>query len=370
MKSEWAAGQLGKTSRKEPEVIFGRVHEDVQIELLAAAAASGRSRAFAIGSGGCTAFSLLALGFERVDAVDINPAQVHLINLKRSILERRRREDCIRAFTEDARDFVKDCADSLSADCRLFWERRLHRCRRGLFFSGAAENAFRWLIRLYFTFVCSRSRMMRLLNLSDRGQQEAEWNRSIDTWRWRLALRVVFNSRLLRFAYGSSILARLPSHPADAIDEQFHAAATGSPARHNPALWLMFTGAFPPESEDALPLYLRTSEFEQTRNRLNALKTTHAEACEFLSAQPRASFDALALSNILELVSVEDARELSAAIAHAAKPGGVIVTRAIFPSVAPRLEANELSEDIESSRLLRERDRSLICRNATVYRRT
>jgi S-adenosylmethionine-diacylglycerol 3-amino-3-carboxypropyl transferase len=369
VKTEWAAGQLGKSSRKEPEIVFGRVHEDVQCEMMAAAAAPDWKRAFTIGSGGCAAFSLLALGFERVDAVDINPAQLHLINLKRAILARGPRERCIHAFTADAREAVKECLADLDRDCRLFWERRLNRCERGLLFSGVAEGALQWLVRLFHVFVCSRRRMARLLNLSDRAQQEIEWERSIATWRWKLALGMIFNSRLLRLAYGSSILSRLPSKPGEAIDQQFHDAATLTPARFNQSLWLMFAGKFPPASEAGLPQYLRASDYEKTREVLSRLVTTCREAAEFLLSQQEGSFDALMLSNILDLTSAQDGRALSSAIIHAAKPNAVIVTRAIFPNVAPSLEARRLREDHELSRKLRERDCSLICRNVTVFRR-
>lgn len=369
MKAERAAGQLGKSSRKAPEIVFGRVHEDVESEMFAAAAAPGRDRAFTIGSGGCTAFSLLSLGFERVDAVDINPAQIHLINLKRCILARASRDECIRGFTEDARDLVKGCLSDLDADSRAFWGQRLRRCRRGLLFTGAADNALRWLVPLFHAFVCSRRKMLRLLNLSDPLEQQVEWRRSIATWRWKLALRIVFNTKLLRFAYGPSILSRLPADPAEAIDQQFHDAATRSPARHNPSLWLMFAGSFPPGSEDGLPRYLRSPDFEQMRDQLTRLVTTCAEASAFLLAQPAASFDALMLSNILDLTSAQDARDLSSAIAHAAKPGAVIVTRAIFPSIAPRLDTEKLRENHDLTRQLWDRDRSLICRHASVYRR-
>jgi S-adenosylmethionine:diacylglycerol 3-amino-3-carboxypropyl transferase len=41
-------------------------------------------RVVCVASGGCTALSLLAHGVEQVDAVDVNPAQIALVELKRA----------------------------------------------------------------------------------------------------------------------------------------------------------------------------------------------------------------------------------------------------------------------------------------------
>jgi S-adenosylmethionine:diacylglycerol 3-amino-3-carboxypropyl transferase len=304
-----------------------------------------------------------------VDAVDINPAQLHLIQLKRAILARGPREQCIHAFAADARESATECFPDLDENSRSFWERRLNRCTRGLLFSGIAEDALRWLVRLFHAFVCSRRRMARLLNLGDRRQQEIEWERSIATWRWKLALRMIFNTRLLRLAYGPSILSRLPSNPGEMIHQQFHDAATLTPARLNQSLWLMFAGKFPPGSEEGLPQYLRASGYERVRGSLGRLVTTCGDAAEFLMSQRQNSFDALLLSNILDLTTAQDARTLSSAIVHAAKPNAVIITRAIFPNAAPSLETQGLSEDRALGDQMRERDGSLICRHLTVLRR-
>jgi S-adenosylmethionine:diacylglycerol 3-amino-3-carboxypropyl transferase len=179
---------------------------------------------------------------------------------------------------------------------------------------------------------------------------------------------MMFNTGLLRVAYGSSLLSRLPANPAKEIHEQFHEGATRSPARQNSSLWLMFARTFAPDGDKRLPRYLRATEFGRVRDGMKRLFTTCADASAFLFAQSAGSFDTLIISNILDLASAEEARELSSAIAHAAKPGAVIVTRAIFSSAAPEFAREALRKDQDLTTQLRDQDRSLICRHATVYR--
>src|SRR5688572_13028352 len=82
-------GALGKKSGRQPgasagppRLLFAQVREDAAVEAGLLREVDGPARLFAIGSGGCTAFSLLAAKPEAaLYAVDINPAQIYLMEL-------------------------------------------------------------------------------------------------------------------------------------------------------------------------------------------------------------------------------------------------------------------------------------------------
>lgn len=77
--SPWTVGRL--RGKGEPEVIFGFQHEDgaVEVEVLRRA---GGGRCLCIASGGEIAFGLVSAGANEVVAVDTNPAQLRLVELK------------------------------------------------------------------------------------------------------------------------------------------------------------------------------------------------------------------------------------------------------------------------------------------------
>lgn len=74
------------------EIYFAQVREDSRIERRLQASYEAR-RVLTIGSGGCTAFSLLDDELESLVVVDANPAQCALIELKKAALIALERED-------------------------------------------------------------------------------------------------------------------------------------------------------------------------------------------------------------------------------------------------------------------------------------
>src|SRR5215831_13459560 len=65
----------------DDRLYFAQVREDPLLEVEALAPTSDDTLVV-VGSGGCTALSLLAEGAGRVAAVDLNPTQNHLVELK------------------------------------------------------------------------------------------------------------------------------------------------------------------------------------------------------------------------------------------------------------------------------------------------
>ena len=116
---------------------FSQVREDPQLELhLLEELAERRGRplkALVVGSGGCTALSLLSSDVvERVDAVDINPAQTHLIELRKAAVreldldeQKQLIGECEGAADEERRQALFDAiAGALPEDSRAYWDAR------------------------------------------------------------------------------------------------------------------------------------------------------------------------------------------------------------------------------------------------------
>jgi S-adenosylmethionine:diacylglycerol 3-amino-3-carboxypropyl transferase len=73
------------------EVFFAQIREDGRVERHVRDTARAR-RIVCVGSGGCTALSLLDDGVERVFAVDQSPAQCSLIELRKAAMSELGRE--------------------------------------------------------------------------------------------------------------------------------------------------------------------------------------------------------------------------------------------------------------------------------------
>lgn len=155
----WCAGRLGSRNGL-PQVLFGRMHEDAEIER---AAFQGKRRVFCIASSGCTALRLC--GEHEVTACDLNPAQL--------------------AYAEQ-------------------------RLRGRAAVVGEAERAMNFA-RVFLPFVGWRASVIRaFLALSDGSQQIAFWRAHLDTRRFRTSFDALMSRATLRMVYAPRFLSFLP----------------------------------------------------------------------------------------------------------------------------------------------------------------
>src|SRR5262249_30260973 len=167
----WAAGHLGKRTCRSPEVVFGQVREDAAVELAALALRGPSEAAFCIGSGGCTAFSLLIGAPETLHVVDINPAQIHLLELKKAAFERLSYAGMLHCLTVDARPAYPDLRPLLTPRSVSFWDQRRRLLAHGLNQSGIVDRRLRQAMRLLLPLLISRRRVAERFPSSDLSSQ-------------------------------------------------------------------------------------------------------------------------------------------------------------------------------------------------------
>jgi S-adenosylmethionine-diacylglycerol 3-amino-3-carboxypropyl transferase len=368
VRDRWAVGRLGSEHPKEPEVVFGQVQEDPAVELAALARCEPAATVFCVGSGGCVALWLLSARPAAVHAVDINPAQIHLIELKRAAFRELSREDLVAALTSDAGPFYGGLRSSLSPQARAFWDARRPLLSSGLNHCGALDRKLVWMRRALHLLL-GRRRQESMLGEPDAAAQRRFYHERWDDWRWKLLFRWGLSRPVLRLVYDRALLDGLPRDFARIMKEQVDAAFLGSPIRENGYLWETFLGRPAPDAS-GLPIYLQRPHHAIVREGLSRLNLACADAAEWLEACPPASIGFFALSNILEISAPDYRRRLALAIRRAARPGALVCIRFLVPApregVFPR-EAG-LSPDEGLSVELARLDRSPFCRFLQLWR--
>jgi S-adenosylmethionine:diacylglycerol 3-amino-3-carboxypropyl transferase len=322
-------------------VLFGQVREDAGVELeMMRRAVEGSGCALVIASGGCTALSLLGEGRVHVDAIDINQAQVALVELK------------ARLFSDKGFD------EARHACCTL------NNC-------GVVDRRLEQLAKLFFLGVHSRAETEEFLSLSDISQQQEFYRERWDTWRWRLSTGIAFNRRFLSLARFAGAMKLVPLDFADAMRARFERALTGFPNATNPYVWQTFFNRYP-ANEEGMPLYLQRARADKMLKNLDGgLRLVCRDVSEHLSdPESTARYDFVALSNVLELLPAEYALQLRSHLISATKPGALILVRSIFPRQSHYFESGDgLAYSGELSQLAESIDRSLFCNFMEVYRR-
>lgn len=200
----WQAGEFGGVAGRRG-VLFGRMYEDVAIELQAF---RGRERVFAIASAGCTALALA--GHHEVVACDINSEQL---------------------------EYAKRRMAGAPAQ------------------AGDAERVMCWA-RHFMPVVGWREGLVReFLELERPTEQLRYWREHLDTWRFRTGFDTLMSPRLLRLVYAQPLLAVLPDRFGAVLRARWERTFARHANRANPYARALLLG------EGSEPVHGRRVEF-------------------------------------------------------------------------------------------------------------
>lgn len=360
----WQSGRL----------YFAQVREDplLEIEALRPTAAD---TTVVVGSGGCTALSLLA-GGGRVVAVDNNATQNHLIELKVAAVALLPLRDAL-AFLGGASESGEIRMSSyavlrgaLTPAARAYWDAHAGDVRRGVITAGVTERFITLLMRVLEACVHSRARIDRLLACTTLVEQRVFYARVWDSWRWRAFFRLLLSRRSFDRVYDPAALrhARRSSFSGHFRRLAEH-ALTQLPVANNYFLHQMLTGRYPAEVRGGVPPYLSERGAEALVAGLSSLSIVDGTFTEYLRSCPGRGVTGFALSNICEWLSPGETDELFAEIARVARPGARLCFRNFVGWTAvPARWRDVIVEDTEYGDRLMVHDRSLVQNRFVVCR--
>ncbi len=346
-----------------PLYTFGLTQEDERTEAEALALPGGR--VLAIAGAGDMPLSLLALGADRVDAVDRSLAQIRLSELKlAAVLALEPGEAAsFLGFTPAPRDERSAALDrvaaALSAPARAFWRAHEAVVRGGVIWAGRFEryaSRIRWALRPWL-----RPTFERLLAARGLEEQRELFARRLDTPLLRRAFGVAFEPR--RYARrGMDPLALRHVAPGERLGERwfarFREMCTGTPAAENYFLQLLTLGRL--ACPGAAPAYLRPAGVAAVRARRAALGFACAPVTAWLAATDLGRYDRFHLSNVCDWMAPDEHDRLLELVASRAGEGrgARVVWRWLHraPGVPGSL-AGRLCADPAAGEALRQRDR-------------
>ncbi len=259
---------------------FGMSQEDERTEAAALGIAFGNgSRVLSICSAGDMPLCLVAMGADRVDAIDVDQGQLHLAWLKRAAVLTLARDQAIRflgylpALQAQRRDWLRRVLPELPSSSRDFWRDQQRALEGGPIWAGRYERYVSRLVRLLrLPLGC---RIDGLFHCNSLDQQRDYFHRSFDH-RWlRAVFEVAFHPRV--YAYRGmdprSLQHRISDHHRLSLGQQFferfRALCTQTPVSENHLLQLHLLGRV--RSASAVPYYLTSGGFETFRRCVDRL---------------------------------------------------------------------------------------------------
>lgn len=354
------------------ELLFTMSWEDPALDRAAFRLSPG-ARVAIVASGGCNALTMLLDDPAEVYAFDYNATQVWMTELKRLAI-RELDDDALFELLglrpSDRRAVLLDRLLPLLPPEGAAWWRAQPWALAGGILGGGRYERFVGLFQRLLRFIQGRRRVQALLEDRDVAGRHRFYDEEWDRWPWRLLFRAFFNKTVLSrrglspeyftFDDGSASFA-------ESFQNRARRALRDLPVASNPFVSQYLLGTYAP---GALPDYLRPEHLPTIRARIDRLVVRQGDVRTVFDAFPDATFDAISLSNVFELMSQSQADEVLPGVARVLRPGGRMTLRNLMiPRQVPPSLAHLLRLDPEQSRVLLEQDRSFVYRSVQVYDR-
>ncbi len=323
------------------KLVYSSCWEDPEVDRQALGL-NGDDRVLVVTSGGCNALDYLLAGAGRVDAVDSNPCQGHLLEFKAAAIRALDYHSFFRIFgaggCTEIRTVYGDAVRSvLSPGARAFWDRNLRLLngggwRKTLYHKSTSGTIFRFLVEYLYRVKRLRTAIERMLCASSLDAQreifrECGVRARLDTRAFR---------RLLSSQAVLSLLAISPlqcaevaracsggwaSFALDAISTAFHRTLL----RQNPFWLVAFTGRY---TNECHPSYLRPDSYERLKHLLPGRLHIHtATVTGYLRSQAEESFTKYVLLDHLDWMSWPALSGEWSQIVRTARPGSRVIFR-------------------------------------------
>ncbi|MBN8681795.1 MAG: DUF3419 family protein [Chitinophagales bacterium] len=279
-------------------VRYANCWEDADVLLKGLAPAAG-GKILSIGSAGDNSFSLLGTAPELLVAIDLNPAQLHLIELKKVAIQRLEYEELLAflGFHNDQKrrqtfDLLKN---ELSRDARVWWEMQTAQIEKGVILQGKFERYFRYFSKKILPWIHRKKTTQALLAPKNAAAQADFYSAHWNTWRWRLLFKIFFSKYVMgKYGRDPEFLKQVEVSVGEYIFQKAETHLKSVAAQQNFILHFNLCGHFGPH----LPDYLQLTHFPKIKENLAQLHIASGYAEQ--ACKQYGQFDSMNLSNIFE----------------------------------------------------------------------
>jgi len=288
-------------------VRYANCWEDADI-LMQALKPDSSSRVLSIGSAGDNSFSFLAFSPELVVAVDINPVQLKLIQLKKtaiSILKRKEYLEFIGFHETEMRAFlfarVKNALEKEGhKEVSDYWEAHENQVLDGIIHAGKFEKYFHVFSKKVLPLIHNEKRISKLFNEKTQPQQEQFYNHTWNSKRWQGLFKVFFGKFVMgRLGRSKAFLNEVEVPVGEFIFNKAEKHLQSINCQKNYFLKYILTGNF----DEHLPHYVREGIYEKIQENINKLEIF--EGLADTAFEKYGKFNRFNLSDIFEYMTPE-----------------------------------------------------------------
>jgi S-adenosylmethionine-diacylglycerol 3-amino-3-carboxypropyl transferase len=341
-------------------ILYAQCWEDPE-PLSEALSVSASDDVLSVASAGDNSLALLLEGPRTLTAVDFNPAQLHLLELKMASLTLDYEEFVGFLGARPAGDRLvtyRNIRRALSPGARAFWDEHRAAIRAGVIHCGRLERYLAGFRRWLLPMIHGRKLVAALLAAPTLGEQERLYREQWDCGRWRWFFRFFFSRPVMsRVGRPKAWFAQVNVRDVGrTLLERTHTGLTRVPTPGNYFLEYMLTGGY--RDLESAPPYLRRANFATLRERAGRVKLVCGELGVCLAGARPGEFSCFNLSDVFEYMSPQQADATWRHLMRVSRPGSRLVYRTLFVRREPPLHPARQLRDLPVCTPARNPDRT------------
>ncbi len=337
-------------------ILYTTCNEDSMSELTALQVGPP-DEVLAVTGSGFRALHMLIGRPQRVVAIDANPLQGILLDLKIVAIRRLEHHEFVafvglQASGERWRTY-QALRGELTAEARAFWDLNRAVIDDGLLFSGAHESYYRRFVGPALVAL-RRRKLGQLFAFDDVAEQHAFYRDEWDNWLWRNTIRALFRPLVFRLLLKDPSYYRQVGRPESSgqyMLSRIESFMENRLARESDFLALVCLGSY---LADAVPPCLSASHYDVIREGLDSVEIVTESLPVYLGRQPPATFTKFSLSDVSGWLDSDAFELMLREVARTSRPLGrlcyrnLLIDRRIPAALESKLRRlSEVEEELE-----------------------
>jgi len=340
---------------------YSSCNEDTNSELKALKI-SDDDVVLAITGGGARALDLLTAKPKKIIAIDMNPLQNYLLELKMAAIKVLSYEKYaeflgLRDCTERIALYRRICPE-LSHEARLFWDTQLEMIKKGVLYQGRWEQYFKILSLTVKIF--RRKKIKTLFSFTDIEKQREFCRTKWNTKLWKSFIKFVCRRFFWKyFLRDPGFYHYVPKnfHVGDYIFSSMTKSLDTYLAQDNHFFSLLVLNKY--INEESLPIYLQERNYATLKENLSRIEIVTDSLQHYLRDCPEHSIDKFSLSDVSSFTTENEYLSILRSCIRVTKPKGLFCLRhflvkrgipeilrkemQIFPGLIQELNQTDLS---------------------------
>jgi len=261
-----------------------------------------------ISSAGCNVLNALLKNPKKILAVDFNPHQNYLLELKIKAIKHLSHKQFLELIgvieSDRRRKIYKKIRKKLTKNTRNFWDKNIKLIKKGITYNGRQEKYIRLIGRIIRSLKGNQS-CEKFLKTKDREKQKEYFDKNIKGLIWDAFFKILYSKPVMLM-----VKDRLVFNQTD--ENSYHIkfrkraeyAVKEIPVYKNPFASFALRGKY--LNEEYYPEYLKKENFEKLKKNVDKIELKNSTVKGLLEKLPKNSYSKINLSNSLDWITPEE----------------------------------------------------------------